>query len=116
MPGKANLSIYQGDDYQLVVLFKVKATGEPLPVTGHTFKAQVRKSTADEDGGGDPLAEFACMVTDGPNGTVLLELDHTQTTALTERTAAWDMQGTDTGGYVTTYLAGSVTVTPEVTR
>ena len=112
-PGKTDLSIYQGDDYLLHASFT--AGGVPLDLTGHSFRAQIRPTTADDDAGAAALAEFEVTVTDPAGGELDLELAHTVTTDLSGK-AHWDLEGTDPAGKVTTYLAGVVVVTDEVTR
>jgi hypothetical protein len=112
-PGLANLSVYQGDDFGVTVTFTLD--GAPYPLTGHTFSAQLRTTTADADSGGPPLADFVCLITDVDGG----ELDVTLPSEVTETLAAgncrWDLQS-DVGGIVRTWLVGTVVVTAEVTR
>lgn len=112
-PGKANLDVYQGDDYELRVAFIAGAGGPPVNLTGLTFAAQIRLSTADN---GPVLATFECEVTDAPGGLLTCKLPHEQSVALRYPQGAWDLEATDGAGDVTTYLAGTVKVTPEKTR
>jgi hypothetical protein len=113
-PGKADLAIYQGDDYLLDATFT--AGGNPVNLTGHTFRAQIRPTTADADSGGPPLATFVVTMVDAVAGHLRISLDHDTTEALPATSAKWDLEGADAGGRITTYLAGAVTVTQEVTR
>jgi hypothetical protein len=112
-PGKKDLTIYQGDDYRLLVTFTT--SGGPFDLTGHTFAAQVRAGPADTNPN-PPLASFTCTLTNPTGGELTLELPHTTTAALGATAKTWDLQATDPAGKVTTYLAGTVTVTLEVTR
>jgi len=114
MPGRANLAIYQGDDYSQRVSF-VEPDGTPIDVTGLTFTAQLRADYADV--APVPLAELECVLTDAELGELVLSLDHALTETLpTEDVLRWDLQATDAAGEVTTYLAGTVKVSAEVTR
>jgi hypothetical protein len=107
--GKADLAIYQGDDYAAVVLV-TNAANQPADITGYTASAQIRRGIADNDP--DVVATVACTVT-SPN--VFLAITHTQTAALTGR-YVWDLQITSATGAITTILEGNVIVTAEVTR
>jgi len=113
-PATANLAIYQGDDQPLNVA--ITQAGGPYDLTGHTFTAQIRASSS----AATVLGEFECTVTDAPGGLLTLLLDHDTSAALpaTAGTAPlrWDLQSVDAAGTVTTFLAGSVTVTGEITR
>jgi hypothetical protein len=113
MPGRANLAMYQGDDYSQRVSF-VEPDGTPIPMPGITFTAQVRADYA--DAAPLVLADLECTF-DDELGELVLSLDHALTETLpTEDVLRWDLQATDTAGEVTTYLAGTVKVSAEVTR
>lgn len=114
-PGKRNITLYQGDSYEMQISFSTADTG-PVDITGHTFAAQIRTSTADADNGAAPLATFTCTADDPTAGILFLTLDPSDTTALKSKVAAWDLQGTAPDGAITTYLAGAVSVQLEVTR
>lgn len=114
-PGTANLAIYQGDDFGVRVTFTVD--GAPYDLTGHTFTAQLRDGTADQDAGDPPLAEFSCVVEDAAAGELRVTLGHEATAELpASQTYRWDLQSVGAGGIVTTFLAGTVAVTAEITR
>jgi hypothetical protein len=113
MASKANLDIYEGDDY----LAQVKVSNGLPPdqvLTGYTAKAQIRAGPADTNT--TILAEF---VTSIASPYITLSLDHTQTAALGGQLydlARWDLQLTDSSGTITTILAGDVHITPDITR
>jgi hypothetical protein len=113
-PGKVDLAIYQGDDTRFNVVFSI--AGSPVNLTGWSFAAQVRKVSADDDGGGAPLASFTCTITNPTAGIVEVVLPHTQSENIDVKSAVWDLQGTDPAGSVTTFIAGAANVTLEVTR
>jgi hypothetical protein len=120
MPGEAPLSIYQGDDFGLLVTFMSPGANPgdpavPLPLDGYTFRAQIRPLTADADQGAAPIAEALCELVDVSSVRVSIAHDVTQEFP-TAKPLHWDLEGADENGWVTTYLAGPVQVTAEVTR
>ncbi len=108
MPNKANLAIYQGDDYSAVVT--VLSDGAPADLTGYLAQAQIRSSYADASP--TVVVEIETAVS---GNQVSLAIAAAATVALTGP-YLWDLQLVWPGGPTTTILAGAVTVTPEVTR
>jgi hypothetical protein len=107
------LALYQGDDYRITVTL-ADADAAPIDPALWTWMAQIRETTADADAGGPPVCQFTATIT---GMTLELVLDHADSELLTDRTYHWDLQGTEVAtGWITTYLAGPVTVTQEVTR
>lgn len=106
---RADLSIYQGDDYGVTVTVR-NADGTPADLTGYTVLAQVRREVADMDSSVD--AEFSVNIT---SPTINLSLSHSQTQALSGR-YVWDLQVVSSAGIVTTIMAGKIGVTAEVSR
>jgi len=107
----ADLSIIRGDDYR--VMITLTSNGTPFDLTGYTAKAQIRPSTA---ASAVLYAEFTATVeSPATDGVIKLELDNTTTGALTGN-GVWDLQITDSGGWVTTVASGAVTLVPDVTR
>jgi hypothetical protein len=110
MASTANLSIYEGDDFMaLVTVLNTDST--PADLTGYTVQAQVRTGPADSNP--TVSAEFQCTFS---GNVITVVLPHTATIALTAATYVWDLQLTDTSGWVSTLLAGAVRVTKDVTR
>lgn len=136
IPGQSHITLYQGDDYSY--FFRLRAAtwdtnlqqwvpGAYLDLTGHTIKAQVRKGELDES----ILAEFTATLAAQSGATlggVLLSLTGAQTAAVEATHASgrlidknepnwvWDVQITNPGGAVDTYLKGKVRVEAQVTR
>lgn len=108
MPARADLSIYQGDDYGAVVT--VNGGTPPDVIAGYTAKAQIREDTADNC----PVvaAEIDAEVA---SPVVNLTLPGDVTVNLCGK-YVWDLELTDPNGVVSTILAGNVVVTSEVTR
>lgn len=106
MPSKADLNLYQGDDYGAVVT----VTGIQ-DLTGYTPAAQIRTGPADTNP--QVVVEIDAVLV--PPTTINLTITHDITVKL-KGAYVWDLQVTDPSGIVTTLLAGSVTVALEVTR
>ena len=108
MATKADLRIYQGDDYGAIVT--VNGGQPPDVIAGYTAKAQIREGIADEypDVAAEITAEVASPV-------INLIIPRDVTVNLCGQ-YVWDLQITDPAGVVSTILAGNVVVTPEVTR
>jgi len=88
-----------------------------MNLTGWVFRAQVRPKNADTDAGAAALASFTCTIVSPPTGGVVrLHLPKAQSALLAMPLAAWDFEGEDPGGTLTTWLAGAVNITQEVTR
>jgi hypothetical protein len=110
MPGLANLSIYQGDDYAAVVTVAGSA-GASVDLTGYTAQAQIRLGPADAN-----TAVVVEMITSiVPPNAVNLSIPHAITCQLSGL-YVWDLQLTSPQGAISTVLAGQVVVTSEVTR
>lgn len=118
IPGVYNLTIYQGDTFELTFRLRDSVTRAYLDLTDCTVSSQIRlkESTA------TPLAVIAGALQDqtATTGGITLSLTPTETAALAPvagNTAyVWDVQLTWPGGRVETYLKGSVTVIAQVTR
>jgi hypothetical protein len=110
LPETVHLALYRGDDFGP---WQITATvaAVPIDLTDYSIKAQIRQ-TQDATA---ILADFVCTITDGPNGVFTIEMDDAQTADL-PRSCKWDLQLTDTGFHTRTFMAGNVTVTPDVTR
>lgn len=109
MAGKADLSIYQGDDYAAMVTVRAQ-DGTPADITGYTALAQIRRGVADAN----PVVVVA-LTTAVSSPYVILSLVNAQTETL-QGQYLWDLQLTSPTGTISTVLAGRVNVTQEVTR
>jgi hypothetical protein len=106
-PGKFDLQIYQGDSYDWQFkLWQDAAMTNPVDLTGVTAKAQIRKGA----GVTGPI-ELACTVTT-PN---IVDVKLTAALSDTAFDGVWDLELDGPSG-VTTVVAGTVTVTPDVTE
>lgn len=107
-PGKFALSLYRGDTYgwRFVLWNDVDRT-LPADLSDVTVKAEIRDRPS-----GKTIVPLACAI-ELPN-TITASLD-AASSALLPACAAWDLQLTSSSGYVSTVLAGSVAVVPDIT-
>ncbi len=109
-PASYPIELVRGDDYDLELTFKTP-TGAVIPLTGRTYRAQVRRLPTDDE----LLATFTVDTARLADGVVVLRLPKTVTATL-PRTAVWDCEETGTDSKVRTILAGPMNVIHEVTR
>lgn len=110
MPKNYDLSIYEGDAVKFTVTVK-DSSSVAINLTGYQAKAQLKTGFDDTN-----AIDFVCTITTPTEGVVSVYLAPATSAALTPgATYIWDFQLTEPGGDVRTYLAGDVTVVPEVT-
>lgn len=108
-PGIYNLDIYRGDTYNWTFnLWFDTAQTLPADLTGVLALAEIRTKPA-----GSLMATLNCTVT-LPN-IIKMILAPDQSMLLSPKATVWDLQLTYPDGSVGTVLAGSVTVTMDVT-
>ena len=105
MPARADLTIYQGDDYTATV------TVEGTDITGYTARAQIRDDVADREP--TILATIVALVSPP---YILLSIPRSVTALLPGTQLLWDLEVTDPSSQVTTLMAGFVVLQQEVTR
>ena len=109
IPGTFALNIYRGDDHAWrFMLWTDAAKTVAVDLTGMTVEAEVR----DRPGG---AVIIPALVTVTLPGTVDVVLDHDATRTLPAN-GRWDLQATDAGGRIATFLAGPVKVTGDITE
>jgi hypothetical protein len=106
---RANIHLYQGDDYNAEVLVE-NSDGSPADLTGYTARAQIRIGVADTDE--EVAAEFVTAI---ESPLVKLNLPRAIVTDLSGR-YVWDLELTSPNDVVTTILKGDVVAEQEVTR
>ena len=109
MPNRADLAIYQGDDYNALVTVN-PGIGPPDVIAGFTARAQIREDFADDCT--DVAATIGTTV-DSP--LIWLKIPGADTSNLCGD-YVWDLEITSPDGVVSTILAGKVKVSEEVTR
>ena len=114
---KNDIEIRIGETWQRRITFTDKETGQPLPLTGHSFRMQGRESTGsgstifdltDDPGGG--------IVVSATEGTVDFTLIVTAQDAGKVKSGVYDVRHTDAAGAVTFPLEGAFTLVQTVTR
>lgn len=106
LPGNMDLSIWKGDAQRFLVTL-TDANAQPIPLTGCTAQATIRASFEST-----PAHDFTCTIQNG--NQVLLYMSSPVSEAIPAGDYVWNFQITDSTGDVRTYLAGDVTVLPEV--
>jgi len=112
---KLNLKIDQGATFDQLVTWKTGTPPAAVNLTGCTARMQVRGKLADTV----VLLNLATptgIVLGGAAGTVTIKLTAAQTAAITWLAAVYDLEIVFADGTVRRLLAGSVVVSPEVTR
>jgi len=109
MPARADLNIYQGDDYAAEVAI-TNADGTPADLTSCVASAQIRLYPADRSP--SVVVEITAMI---GSSAVLLSIPSDETEKLVREQYVWDLQLTFPDSIVTV-LNGKVNVTLEVTR
>lgn len=115
-PGKLALTMYQGATFKRVIRL-ADSTPEPIDLTGATVRMHVRATISDTA----TLIELTeangrATVTDAENGEVTLLISATDTAALSFGKAVYDLEIEYSDGTVDRVLAGTVTLSKEVTR
>jgi hypothetical protein len=110
MAGVLDFVVRRGDDVAFVVAFKDES-GAALNIAGRVYAAQMRVSSE----ASTVAATFVCEVTDGAGGEVTVSLQDSVTEMLVPGEYVWDLEE-DASGFVSTVLAGVVTVEADVTR
>jgi hypothetical protein len=106
---KANLNVYQGDDYAANVTV---SNGTSAPdLSAYTARAQIRNGPADLNP--DVVVEIATSIA---VNVVTLTIPATDTAGLTRPVYYWDLELTAPGGPNNTIMGGNVLVTAEITR
>lgn len=109
MPATFPMELYRGDTGRWQFKFWTDASKTvPLDLTGSTPKAEIRDTYA-----GDVVMVLACQLT-APN-IVNVTLAAALWAAWTHKKGVWDLQVTYGNGDVFTFVAGPVTVAPDVT-
>ena len=119
MPGNYDISIYQGDYFELPLELKQSDGVTPVNLTGHTGLGQIRAAPES----GDVEAVITVTITNASQGHLTASMSSAVTAAieLPDTVKGWmggvyDIQTTDGSGKVTTWLAGVANVRKQVTR
>jgi hypothetical protein len=99
-----------GDDKTLDFRFRLKS-GDYLDISDRTYTAQIRRTYSDPN----VLAEFTCVVENGPEGHLVCTLSNAVTSTLRPGSAKWDLQE-EFGDAKNTVFKGTVAIEQEITR
>lgn len=115
-PFKHNITIIQGATLRDVTTWKAGTPAVPVDLTGCTARMQVRAKIDSTDTLLNLTTENGGINLGGTAGTVTVFLSATATAALTWKSGVYDLEVQFGNGDVRRLLAGSVAVSPEVTR
>lgn len=111
LPGRLNIRLYRGDDFRMELTIVSDATTlAPIDITDYSFAAEIRDTT-----NGTLLATFTDTTIDAEAGRLDLTLARAVTQALPDG-GVWDLEVTDTDGKHTTWFAGTVSASGDVTE
>jgi len=107
LPATVNLVVYQGDDVGFSIAV-FDEDGNPADIDGATLRSQIRVTQAAADISGEIDTEI------GDGGVIEMHLTAAVSAAL-PRAAVWDVEMV-LADWTTTLAAGTIAVTPDVTR
>ena len=110
MAAERNIAIYKGDTYTHEIRIKDGANAN-TNITGRTYKAQMRKSRSSST----TVLSFTIAITNAANGVVTMSLAPEVTSSIDPGTYFYDFEENN-AGYVTTLMAGKVSLTGQVSR
>ncbi len=110
-PAEQDLVVVRGDTLTITVTVYQSDGTTPVNITGRTYTSMVRQNYDDPS----PAATFTCTVTDGAAGELSMVMSAASTAVLEPQNYYWDLQE-NASSIITTILAGSFVVLPDVTR
>ena len=108
-PAIVNLTLTAGDGYSHEFTFTDGTS--VLDVSAYTHRAQIRSKPAAIE-----AVDFTIDETSAATGVVTVSLTAAQTRLLASGVWQWDMERELDGAYPQTVLAGTLRVTPDITR
>lgn len=115
MAATVDLDLYSGDSYFLTVLWQM-ADGTPIDNSGYTALMDFRKKASSADPALVTLTNGNGITMGGADGLISIEIAPADSALITDQ-AVYDLQLTETAsGVVTTLIAGTATVTQDVSR
>ena len=113
---KVPLKIEQGATFDQPYTWKAGAPAAPVDLTGCTARAQVRPEIDSDTVLMDLTTENGRIELGGVLGTIRLYIAAADTAAIAWESGVYDLEIEFAGGRVVRRMAGSVSVSPEVTR
>jgi hypothetical protein len=111
---KVKLVVYQGSTFRKHMTWR--AAGVPVDLTGCTARMQIRPEVESPTVLASLTTENGGITLGGVAGTIDLYLSSAATTLFSWEEGAYDIEFIFTNGDVLRKIAGSVKVSPEVTR
>jgi len=115
-PFKHNIKIIQGATLSDVTTWKAGTPAVAVDLTGCTARMQARAKITDAETLLSLTTENGGIALGGAAGTVAINMTATATAALTWKSAVYDLEIVFSDTTVRRLLAGSISVSPEVTR
>ncbi len=112
MSGKLDITIEQGSTYQRIITI-ADSQDNPVNIANDTFRGQIRKHPKQDIIEASFVFSF---FTDGTDGKIVVVVDDTNTSAITNGRNYYDIEWVKSSGTVIRLLEGVATVTAEVTR
>lgn len=110
-PAEYPIKMRQGDTYKRTLTWLVNKA--PVNLTGYDARLQIRE---DADDATPALDASDYLTLGGTAGTIEVEIPAEETADLDAGRYVYDLEVESGGGEVTTLIAGSLTVTAEVTK
>ena len=111
IPQLQGFEIWKGDDFTQVITATI--SGTPVNFTGYTMQISIRNSTTNEVS--LQLATGGSGITATSLGVITITMTAAQTDALVNKDYKYDLEVTDTGGSIKTYLYGPIAVLTDIT-
>lgn len=111
LPYKYDLSVYRGDTFRRTIT--LKQNGVAVNLTGSTIRAQARRSAA---GNAAIVLEFTIENFSPTLGKFDLVIPATTTKTLNLQLIPYDLEVVGADGTTTTWLAGNLTITADISR
>jgi len=115
-PFKVKLQIYQGSTFRWHASVVSGTTAAAVDLTGYTARMQARVAITDAIPVFELTTENGGITLGGTAGTIDLYLSAVATAAMSWDTAVYDLELISPTGDVIRYIAGTATLSPEVTR
>jgi hypothetical protein len=116
MPARHDITIYQGANFLLPLIWKT-AAGVPIDLTGYTAAMQIRRNVRSKDPLHSMSTELGAGITlGGVAGTIDVEIPPEVSSDFAFRTGVFDLELTPPDGKTIRLIEGKVTVSLEVTR
>ena len=111
------MPLYQGTHYTRTFILKDKSTGGPVDISGWGFRAQFRDNLKDDE----EVLELTTdnggfLVSDGPNGELVMEITATQSDLLPLGKVVFDVLRTEIEDGPVFLFGGRLPVKRTVTR